>query len=116
MLDSMTQYEKHAIGRKGQSIARAKLGGEQQTHKAPFDVVDFANRIAYEVKTVSALTAQLPIHITDASLARKRAFIRQYHVRACLVVVVIRDENRVDVYRGTLKKHSSIRHMRRLAQ
>lgn len=83
-------------------------------HKAPFDVVDFGAGIAYEVKAMSGLSKDLKIHISDSSMKRKRAFIRQYGLKAILLAVLIYDENTVKVYKGKLRQSIRVSQMKEL--
>ena len=111
----MTGYDKFITGRQGERIAQRKLGGKLTAHTAPFDVVDFGQSIAYEVKTMSALSAQYPIHITPASMQHKREFMRDYNVQtAFLVAVVIYDPEHIELYIGELKSHVRLHAMRKL--
>ena len=89
-------------------IARKLVKGRLTAHKAPFDIVDFRNSQAYEVKTVSAATAKLPIHIAAASMERKQAFAKRYNLAMTLIVVVVHGPRRVEVFTGELKCHTAI--------
>ena len=106
------QAERHQTGRAGETAIVDLTGGEATTHKAPFDVVDFASGVAYEVKTMSCLSKDLKIHIAPASMARKKAFARQYGLKAILFAVVIYDEDTVKVYKSTLKASIRVSQMK----
>lgn len=101
------QMQRHELGREGQAIVRELAGGRQQRHKAPFDVVDFSMKAAYEVKTMSAMSKDLKVHISKASWDRKMAFVARYGVHPYLMAVVIHAPDKVEVYRSEL--YQSIR-------
>ena len=106
------QAERHEVGRAGEAAIVEITGGTATTHKAPFDVVDFASGVAYEVKTMSALSKDLKIHIAPASMAKKRAFARRYGLKAILFAVVIYDEDTVKVYKSPLKASIRVNQMK----
>ena len=89
----------------------AKLLGLKPTPKlAPFDVVDFSNGWAYEVKTVSALalSGSNKIQIEKGAWARKQDFLKEWGVKGELLVVVVYSRDSVEVYRVPLKQHIRI--------
>ena len=106
------QADRHELGRLGEAIVASKLGGETTRHTAPFDVVDFGAGVAYEVKTMSGMSADLKIHISDSSMARKRKFRREYKLKAVLIAVVVYSETDIRVYRSALKQSIRINQMR----
>lgn len=108
------QTIKHKLGRLGEAIAAKLTGGKTTPHKAPFDVVDFQAGIAYEVKTMSGLSKDLKIHISDSSMKRKRSFARQYGLKAILLAVVIYDEDTVKVYKSSLRQSIRVSQMKEL--
>lgn len=108
------QTDKHRLGRLGEKIAKVALGGKVTTHKAPLDVVDFTTGHGYEVKTISGLSKDLKIHITDKSMARKRAFAKKYGLKLILIAVVIYSPDHIDMFKGTLKKSVRISQMKRV--
>jgi hypothetical protein len=86
------------------------LGLKPTPKLAPFDVVDFSNGDAYEVKTVSALalSGSNKIHIEKGAWARKQDFLDEYGLRGHMIVVVIHSRDTVAVYRVPLKQHIRI--------
>ncbi len=109
---AINQTDRHQLGRKGEEVILRLQGGSSTRHKAPFDVVDFNLGIAYEVKAMSGLGLDLKIHISLASMARKRSFARKYGLKAILIAVVIFDQDHVKVYRSTLKKSIRVSQMK----
>jgi len=105
------QTNRHALGRLGQEIVKAELGGEPTSHKAPFDLVDFNKGIAYEVKTMMAGT-ELKIHISKESMSRKRAFLKEYHLKGTLIAVVIHGPDEVNTYTSALKQSKYVSQMK----
>lgn len=108
------QIERHELGRLGERVANATLGGKITNHKAPLDVVDFTAGYGYEVKAISGLSKDLKIHITEKSIARKRAFARKYGLKLMLIAVVIYDPDRIEMFKGTLKQSMRINQMRKI--
>jgi len=108
------QAKRHALGRKGETVARQALGGKKTHHKAPFDIVDFSQGYAYEVKTMSGWTVDKKIHISDASLARKLAWAQEYGLQMVLIAVVIYSPKRVDVYQAELKQSIRVNQMTKI--
>ena len=100
---AMNQTQRHALGRKGEAIVQKITKGKKTAHKAPFDVVDFENGIAYEVKAMSNLGKDLKIHITEKSLARKIEFADFYGLEMMLVVVVIHGPGQFELYWGRIQ-------------
>ena len=108
------QTERHELGRLGEQIANATLGGKITNHKAPLDVVDFTTGHGYEVKAISGLSKDLKIHIADKSFAKKKAFARKYGLKLILIAVVIYDTEHIEMYRSTLKQSMRISQMKRI--
>ena len=108
------QAERHKIGRKGETVARKLIGGKKTTHKAPFDVVDFSQGYAYEVKTMSGWTVDKKIHISDVSMARKLEWAAEYELKPLLIAVVIYSPTKVEVYQSELKQCIRINQMTRM--
>jgi hypothetical protein len=108
------QIERHKLGRKGEKIVAELFNGKTTNHTAPFDVVDFTSGKAYEVKSMSALSKDLKIHISDHSYERKVKFAKQYKVKMVLIAVVIYNEEKVEVYSGKLKQSVRINQMKRI--
>ncbi len=109
------QAKRHAIGRTGQTIVQRTLGGEQQTHKAPFDVVDFKMGYAYEVKTMSAFGADLKVHISDESWQRKQDFLATYPgLKGIIIAVVIYTPVKVQLYKGELRRSLRLDQMEKI--
>ena len=98
------QEKLHRLGRTGERIVKNLFGGCKTTHKAPFDIVDFNAGVAYEVKTMSAMSKDLKVHISDASMQRKIAFANEYGLLMVLMVVIIHGPKKVDVYTGELRQ------------
>ena len=98
------------VAARGESLVAEIVGGEPTAKKAPFDVVDFGDGYAYEVKTVSALalTGSNKIHIENKAWTRKQAFLDEYGLAGVLVVVVIADLDDIAVYRVPLRQHIRI--------
>jgi len=113
---AMNQTHRHQLGRAGEKVISKLLGLKTTDHKAPFDVVDFNLGIAYEVKAMSNLGADLKIHITDSSMKRKKAFARKYRLKALLIAVVIIDQDTVKVYRSSLKNSVRVNQMKEMNQ
>lgn len=109
------QTERHKLGRKGEGIARKMLGGKATKHTAPFDVVDFASGYAYEVKSMSGLSKDMKIHISDASMERKVKFATEYGLMMMLIAVVIYSPNHVETYRTGLKQCVRVNQMERIS-
>lgn len=109
-----TQAERHELGRLGETIAKANLGGRITNHKAPLDLVDFTIGIGYEVKAISGMSKDLKIHIADKSFARKRAFAKKYGLKLLLIAVVIYSPEHIEIYRSTLKQSVRISQMKRI--
>ena len=94
------QTRRHKLGRLGEKVVARIVHGETTTHKAPFDVVDFTNNYAYEVKTMSGLSVDLKIHISQDSIDRKRKFLDQYpDLKPVLIAVVIYSPSDIQIYR-----------------
>uniref|UniRef100_A0A6H1ZQV0 Protein NO VEIN C-terminal domain-containing protein n=1 Tax=viral metagenome TaxID=1070528 RepID=A0A6H1ZQV0_9ZZZZ len=105
------QAERHELGRNGEDVAKNMLGGRTTKHKAPFDLVDFSEGYAYEVKTMTGWGKDNKIHITDASMARKLAWAKRYELKMVLVAVVIYGPDHVEVYQSELKQSMRVRQM-----
>lgn len=108
------QTERHGLGRLGEQIANATLGGQTTNHTAPLDIVDFTTGYGYEVKAISSLGKDLKIHITSKSMIRKKAFAKKYSLKLMLIAVVIYDPDHIEVYRSALKKSVRISQMKRI--
>jgi len=109
------QDKRHKLGRKGERVVQNLLGGKMTNHTAPFDVVNFALSEAYEVKAMSGTGIDLKVHISDASMARKQAFIDQYEIQtAWLIAVVIHNSRDIDIYRAPLQQHIRISAMEKI--
>lgn len=103
----------HELGRTGQEIVKKMTNGESQTHKAPFDVVDFQNGFAYEVKTMSSLSADLKIHIAASSYSRKVKFARQYGLKKILIAVVIGNSpDDIKLFKSPMRKSIRVSQMK----
>ena len=99
------------LSARGEKLVAKLVGVKKPTaKKAPFDVVDFGDGIAYEVKTVTtlALSGSNKIHIGKGAWERKQAFMQEYGLEGALIVVVIASRNDVSVYRTELKQHLRI--------
>lgn len=105
------QIKRHRIGRKGEAIVRKITGGRTTKHKAPFDVVDFNSDVAYEVKSMSGLSKDLKIHISEASMARKIKFANDYGLEMILIAVVIYGADNIEIYRSELRSCIRINQM-----
>lgn len=107
----MTIKRLEKLGERGEKLVARLVGVKKPTAKqAPFDVVDFNDGIAYEVKTVSklALTGSNKIHIEKGAWGRKQAFLEEYGLEGVLMVVVVSSRDDVAVYRVELKQHLRI--------
>jgi len=104
----------HRLGRMGEKIIAEKLHLKPTPHKAPFDIVDFVTGIAYEVKTMSAMSKDLKIHISDSSWQRKAEFISKYVLKGVLIAVVVYSPEKVEVYSSELKQHIRVNQMKRI--
>ena len=91
---------------KAERLVARLLGLKPTPRQSPFDVVDFTERCAYEVKACSALalTSSNKIHIEDGAWARKQAFLSEHGLEGILMVVVIAGRNDIAVYRVPLTK------------
>ena len=98
------QAERHERGRNGEVIAQAVVGGKATKHKAPFDLIDFSAGYAYEVKTMTGWGKDNKIHISDASMARKQTWAKEYGLNMVLIAVVVYGPETVEVYQGELKQ------------
>ena len=105
------QIERHETGREGERIARDIVGGCRTQHKAPFDIVDFRSGVAYEVKSMSGLSKDLKIHISEESMARKVKFANDYGLDMILVAVVIFSPDHIEVYKSKLQSCIRINQM-----
>ena len=106
----MVTHRMEQVAAKGERLV-ARLVGQKPTNKlAPFDVVDFGDGYAYEVKTVSklALTGSNKIHIEAKAWERKHAFLAEYGLEGVLMVVVVASRDDVAVYRVPLRQHLRI--------
>jgi len=83
----------------------------RQSFKAPFDVV--TDKFAYEVKSMSANSRDLKIHISDSSYKRKVKFAKTNKVKPVLLAIVISDSE-VTVYKSKLKQSIRINQMRKV--
>ena len=99
-----SQSQRHELGRLGETIAKRYIHGRKTRHTAPFDVVDFSAGVAYEVKTMSALSKDKKIHISDASMARKLEFAEMYGLEMVLLAVVVYSKRKVIVYQSQLRQ------------
>ena len=81
---------------------------KRQSFKCPFDVV--TNHFGYEVKSLSADSKDLKIHISDASLKRKLDYARNHDIQPLLVAVVCYD-SRVELYQSHLTKSVRVKQM-----
>lgn len=99
-----TQEEKHELGRTGEQLANSHLNGKTTTHNAPFDIVDFSAGFAYEVKSMSNLSKDFKVHITEKSMARKVKFAKDYGLEMLLVVVVVHGPGVFELYWGKLQQ------------
>lgn len=109
-----SQKEKHELGRKGEKLANGHVNGEITRHKAPFDIVDFDCGYAYEVKSMSGLSMDMKVHISDESMERKVKFAEEYGLSMVLIVVVIYGKDRVEVYRSELVQSIRVCQMDRM--
>ena len=115
MKDRKEQARRHAVAREAEKMVAKKVGGQTTNHTAPFDVVDFGMKVAYEVKAMSAFSKDLKIHISDSSMKRKKAFARKYGLKAVLLAVVIYSPHKVKVYSTTLKQSARVKQMKVVA-
>ena len=106
----MATKKLEALALKGERLVGRLVHAKVTAKNAPFDVVDFTEGVAYEVKTVSnqALTGSNKIHIENGAWSRKMAFLDEYGLQAVLMVVVITSRSEVSVYRTELKQHLRI--------
>ena len=106
----MVAQRMEKVAAQGEKLAAKLLGLKPTPKLAPFDVVDFGNGYAYEVKTVSALAlnGSNKIHIENGAWARKQDFLKTYGIKGELLVVVIYSRDSVAVYRAPLKQHIRI--------
>jgi hypothetical protein len=81
---------------------------KRQSFKCPFDVV--TSHFGYEVKSLSANSRDLKIHISDASLKRKLDYARIHGIQPLLVAVICYD-SRVELYQSRLTKSCRINQM-----
>jgi len=98
------------LGAKGERLVARLVGAKATPKHAPFDVVDFSDGTAYEVKTVSglALSGSNKIHIENGAWERKQAFLDEYGLEGVIMVVVITGRDNVAVYRVPLRQHMRI--------
>ncbi len=111
------QTEHHELGRTGEKLAKANgiAKGKLTRHTAPFDVVDFSNRVGYEVKTMSGLSIEPRIHIAKHSWQRKIEFAAKYGLKKLvLIAVVIYSEDKIEFYQSELVQHIRIGQMKRI--
>ena len=112
------QAERHELGRSGERYVKTNgvTKGRLTSHKAPFDIVDFSSRRAYEVKTMSAFSKDLKIHIAAHSWERKLEFASKYGLKMTLLAVVVYSETRVEVYKSELKQSVRVNQMELIAK
>ena len=109
------QTKRHRLGRTGERIISKLLNCKRTSHKAPFDIVDFQARIAYEVKTMSGLSRDLKIHISDKSMTNKLKFARDYGLEMVLIAVVVYSPKKAKVYQSKLSQSIRINQMEELS-
>ena len=96
------------LERAGVKYARIALScHHRNSFKAPFDLV--SNGIGYEVKTMSANSRDLKIHISDFSFQRKIDYAQKHDLKPVLVAVLIGE--RVEIYQSELKQSIRINQM-----
>jgi hypothetical protein len=98
------------MGYKAECLVARLLGLKPTPKQAIFDLVDFTEGCAYEVKACSALalTGSNKIHIEDGAWARKQAFLSEHGLEGILMVVLITSKTSAELYRVPLTKQ----HMR----
>ena len=106
----MTSKRLEAMGDRGEKRVARLTGGDRTEKYDPFDVVDFASGIAYEVKTVSqkAIKGSNKIHIETGAWNRKLDFLAEHGLTGMLMVVVYIGPRNVEVYRTELVQHVRI--------
>ena len=82
----------------------------RNSFKSPFDLV--FNGIGYEVKTLSANSRDLKIHISHDSFKRKLDYAQSHGLKAVLMAVLIGDK--VEVYQSELKQSIRVNQMQRV--
>tara|TARA_Y100000310_G_scaffold333905_1_gene412419 strand:+ start:887 stop:1246 length:360 start_codon:yes stop_codon:yes gene_type:complete len=108
----MATRKLESMGDRGERKVAQMAGpkAKRTAKKAPFDVVDYAAGVAYEVKTVSQASVGRgnKIHIETAAWNRKMDFLAETGLTGKLMVVVYFNRRKVEVYRMDLVKHVRI--------
>ena len=105
------QKSKCRLERTGVKHARTVLNcHHRNSFKSPFDLV--SNGIGYEVKTLSANSRDLKIHISDSSYQRKVDYAQSHGLKVILMAVLIGES--VTVYQSELRQSIRINQMQKI--
>jgi len=103
---AMNQFQRHELGRTGEAIANGIVNGKATSHKKPVDIIKRKDKILWEVKTVSANSKNQCIHISYKSLERKLAEAKKRGYQLKLMIIVLYDDGRFDVYTGDIRQYA----------
>lgn len=107
-----TQTQKCKLERVGVRHALKLVGKrKRQSFKSPFDLV--TESFGYEVKTLSADSRDLKIHIADSSYKRKLEYSAKHKIEPVLMAVIVGD-GRVEIYQSHLAQSIRIKQMRKI--
>ena len=103
--EEVERAHRHKFAKKCEEYVASLCNGEVTTHKFPLDVIDWNNRVAYEVKAVSSDSVDMPFHIEEESYKRKIDFAKKENITPVLIAVVVYPDGKMDLYRGPLMLH-----------
>ena len=99
------------IGNFGEKRARTVIGGRATTHKAPFDRV--TKQECWEVKTLYNRRRKR-VTMNPAAYERKITWAREHGLTPMLLVIMMHNRVKVEIYECPLQQHVSISNMRRV--
>ncbi len=105
------QKSKCRLERQGVKHARKILVcHHRNSFKSPFDLV--SQGIGYEVKSLSANSRDVKIHISDDSFKRKLDYAQKHGLKPVLLAVLIGES--VEIYQSELRQSVRIGQMTRI--
>lgn len=105
------QKSKCRLERVGVKHARKVIScHHRNSFKAPFDLV--SGGIGYEVKSLSANSKDLKIHISRESFQRKVDYAQSHGLKAVLMAVLIGES--VEIYQSELRQSIRINQMQKI--
>lgn len=97
--------QKHAHADDVEKYIAKVTKGQHTSHKAPFDVIDWKNKVGYEVKTMSDESTDKPFHIEQSSYDRKMEYAKKFGLKPVLIGAVVFGNGDVEFYRGEIQQH-----------